>query len=156
MVTLTHSGYWARQSHAHGGFDASMSSTTGDFRNLTPLVLMEALRRAGTVVLEPVHRFRLDIPAGLYGPILPVLTKLGAVPQAALTQGASCLLDGEIPASAIHALEQRLPGLTRGEGVLECAFERYRPVRGSVPSRSRSDHNPLDRTEYLLHVQRRV
>ena len=43
-VTLTQSGYWARQSHSHGVFDKSMSSTAGDFRNLTPLVLMGALR----------------------------------------------------------------------------------------------------------------
>jgi len=28
-VTMTHSGYWARQSHAHGSFDKSMSSTAG-------------------------------------------------------------------------------------------------------------------------------
>ena len=44
-VTMTHAGYWARQSSAHGGFDKSMSSTSGDFRNLTPLVLMRALSR---------------------------------------------------------------------------------------------------------------
>ena len=47
-VTMTHSGYAARQSHAHGVFDKSMSSTAGDFRALTPIVLMRALRRAGT------------------------------------------------------------------------------------------------------------
>jgi ribosomal protection tetracycline resistance protein len=29
VVTMTHSGYWARQSHAHGTFDKSMSSTAG-------------------------------------------------------------------------------------------------------------------------------
>ena len=51
-VTITHTGYWPRQSHAHATFDASMSSTAGDFRNLTPLVLTEALRRAGTQVLR--------------------------------------------------------------------------------------------------------
>ena len=45
-VTMTHSGYWPRQSHAHAIFDKSMSSTAGDFRNLTPLVLMTALRRS--------------------------------------------------------------------------------------------------------------
>jgi ribosomal protection tetracycline resistance protein len=28
-VTMTHSGYWARQSHSHGVFDKSMSSTAG-------------------------------------------------------------------------------------------------------------------------------
>ena len=44
-VTMTHSGYAARQSHAHGVFDKSMSSTAADFRALTPIVLMRALRR---------------------------------------------------------------------------------------------------------------
>ena len=53
-------------------------------------------------------------------------------------------------------LQQQLPALTRGEGVLESAFDHYRPVRGPAPSRPRTDHNPLDRKEYLLHVQRRV
>ena len=63
VVTMTHSGYWPRQSHAHAHFDKSMSSTAGDFRNLTPLVLMDALKQAGTAVYEPVHRFHLEIPA---------------------------------------------------------------------------------------------
>jgi hypothetical protein len=39
-ATMTHSGYWPRQSHAHATFDKSMSSTAGTFRLLTPLVLM--------------------------------------------------------------------------------------------------------------------
>ncbi|MFC7106007.1 hypothetical protein ACFQQB_39725 [Nonomuraea rubra] len=56
----------------------------------------------------------------------------------------------------MHGLERRLPGLTRGEGVLECGFDRYEPVRGPIPERPRTDHNPLDRKEYLLHVVRRV
>ena len=38
-VTMTHSGYWAKQSSAHGIFDKSMSSTARDFRLLTPIVL---------------------------------------------------------------------------------------------------------------------
>jgi ribosomal protection tetracycline resistance protein len=29
-------------------------------------------------------------------------------------------------------------------------------VRGDVPDRPRTDHNPLNRKEYLLHVQRGV
>ena len=79
-VTLTHTGYWPRQSHAHAVFDKSMSSTAGDFRNLTPIVLQEALAAAGTAVLEPVQRFRLELPDDLLGPILPGLARLGAVP----------------------------------------------------------------------------
>jgi ribosomal protection tetracycline resistance protein len=53
-------------------------------------------------------------------------------------------------------LQQALPALTRGEGVLEWAFDHYRPARGPVPARARTDHNPLSREEYLLHVVRRV
>ncbi|MFI6734753.1 GTP-binding protein [Nonomuraea sp. NPDC050451] len=157
VVTLTHSGYWARQSHMGGVFDKSMSSTAGDFRNLTPLVLMAALRRAGTRVFEPAHRFRLELPADTLGSVLPALARLGAVPRTRTVGPAGEVgVEGEIPAASVHELEQRLPGLTRGEGVLECAFDRYQPVRGPIPERPRTDHNPLNRKEYLLHVVRRV
>nr|WP_202818213.1 TetM/TetW/TetO/TetS family tetracycline resistance ribosomal protection protein [Actinopolymorpha cephalotaxi] len=144
-VTLTHSGY------------SSAGSTAGDFRGLTPLVVMDALKQARTVVCEPVHRFRLELPADTLGALLPVLSRLGAVPEAPTTRGAGCVLEGRIRAAAVHDLQQQLPGLTRGEGVLEFAFDSYEPVRGgAVPARPRTDHNPLDRKEYLLHVVRRA
>ncbi|GAB2820483.1 TetM/TetW/TetO/TetS family tetracycline resistance ribosomal protection protein [Actinoallomurus bryophytorum] len=155
-VTMTHSGYWPRQSHSHGTFDGSMSSTAGDFRNLTPLVLMDALRRAGTTVYEPLQRFRLEIPGDTYGALVPVLLGLRAVPRTTEVGGSVCVVEGEIPAARVHDLERRLPALTRGEGLLECDFDRYEPVRGVVPCRPRTDHNPLDRKEYLLRVERRV
>ena len=63
------------------------------------------------------------------------------------------MVEGEIPAARVHDLQQQLPALTRGEGVLESAFDRYEPVRGPAPSRPRTDHNPLDRKEYLLPRQ---
>ena len=155
-VTLTHSGYWARQSSAHGGFNKSMSSTAGDFRNLTPLLLMEALQQAGTTVYEPMHHFHLELPADTFGPILPVLARLRAVPQTPVMKGSTCVLEGEIPAARLHELQHQLPSLSRGEGVLECWFDRHEPVTGVIPRRPRSDHNPLNRKEYLLHVVRRV
>ncbi|MFD9606412.1 GTP-binding protein [Streptomyces sp. NPDC059970] len=156
VVTMTHSGYWPRQSHSHAVFDKSMSSTAGDFRNLTPLVLMSALREAGTTVYEPMHRFRLELPADLLGPLLPVLAHLRAVPGTPAVQGAACVLEGEIPAARVHELQQQLPALTRGEGVLESDFDRYRAVVGTPPDRARTDRNPLNRKEYLLHTVRRV
>ncbi|KUO18262.1 elongation factor G [Streptomyces dysideae] len=156
-VAMTHSGYSPRQSHAHQGFDKSMSSTGADFRGVTPLVLIEALRRAGTRVYEPMHRFRAEAPADTLGALLPVLAAARAVPQTTETRGAACVLEGVVPAAQVHGLEQRLPGLTRGEGEMECAFDHYAPVtRGTVPERPRTDHNPLNRKEYLLNVTRRV
>jgi ribosomal protection tetracycline resistance protein len=156
VVSMTHSGYWPRQSHAHAHFDKSMSSTAGDFRNLTPLVLMDALKLAGTTVYEPVHRFHLEIPADTFGAVIPALARLRAIPGAPVVRGPLCQLDGDIPAAQVRELEEQLPGLTRGEGVLEASFGHYQPVRGEIPDRPRTDHNPLNREEYLLRVARRV
>jgi ribosomal protection tetracycline resistance protein len=153
-VTMTHSGYLPRQSHAHQRFNKSMSSTGADFRGLTPLVVMSALKQAGTVVCEPVHRFRLEIPADTLGAALPALAHVGAVPQTPTIRGSSCALEGDIPAARVHELRQELPALTRGEAVLECTFDRYEAANGTVPTRPRSDHNPLNREEYLLRVAR--
>jgi ribosomal protection tetracycline resistance protein len=155
VVTMTDAGYWPRQSHAHAHFDKAMSSTGADFRGLTPLVLMDALKQAGSGVYEPVQRFRLELPAAALGPVLPALARLRAVPGAPAIHGAQCVLEGEIRAARVRELEQQLPGLTGGEGLLECVFDHYERIRGDqVPSRPRSDHNPLNRQEYLRHVSR--
>jgi ribosomal protection tetracycline resistance protein len=155
-VTMTHSGYAPRQSRMHGTFDKSMSSTGADFRGLTPLVLVAALRRAGTRVYEPVSRFSAEIPADTLGAVSAALARLQAVPLTSAPRGPEVLLTGEVPAARVRQLERQLPSLTRGEGVLESAFDHYEQVRGEVPVRPRSDANPLDRKEYLLHVTRRV
>ncbi|MEU9170464.1 translation factor GTPase family protein [Streptomyces sp. NPDC048420] len=135
-ITMTHSGYSPRQSHAHQRFNKSMSSTGADFRGVTPLVLAEALRRAGTRVYEPMHRFRVEAPADTLGTLLPALTALRAVPETSETRRGVCCVEGSVPAARLHTLEQRLPGLTRGEGELESAFDHYaRITYGNVPFR---------------------
>jgi ribosomal protection tetracycline resistance protein len=131
-------------------------STTTDFRRLTPLVVMDALKRAGTTVNEPIHRYRLEIPGDTLGAVLPVLARLDGAPRAPMPHGSAYLLEGDIPAARVHDLQQRLSPLTHGEGLLESSFDHYRPVRGRVPTRPRTDQNPLNRKEYLLHVLRRV
>lgn len=112
-VIMTHSGYSPRQSHAHAVFDKSMSSTAGDFRNLTPLVLMSALKQAGATVYEPLHHFQLEIPADTFGAAVPALARLRAIPQTQEMRGSSYVLEGEIPAARVHELRQQLPALTR-------------------------------------------
>lgn len=155
-VAMTHSGYLGKHSLGHQRFNKSLSSTGEDYRKLTPLVLMSALRQAGTAVCEPIHRFRLDAPADTLGPLLAGLTRLRAVPRTHVTRGASLTVEGDIPAARVRRLRQELPALTRGEGVLECLFDRYVPVTGTIPTRPRTDDNPLNRDEYLQRVTRRA
>ena len=127
-VTLIHTGYFPRQSHAHAHFDKSMSSTGTDFRQLTPLVLMAALRQAGTRVCEPVHRFRLELPAETLAATLAMLAEVRAVPYETTPQGASFVLEGDVPAAQVYPLTRLLPGVTHGEGLVETSFHHYRPI----------------------------
>ena len=126
-----------------------------DFRKLTPLVVMEALRRAGTVVCEPVHHFRLETPPDTLNVLLPVLARLRAAASVSATKDSWCTVEGDIPAARVHELRQQIPPLTRGEGVMESSFDHYEPVRGPAPTRPRTDDNPLNREEYLHRVTRR-
>jgi ribosomal protection tetracycline resistance protein len=130
VVTVTHSGYWARQSHAHGTFDKSMSSTAGDFRDLTRLLMARAVAQAGTVVCEPVHRFELEVPSGVLGPTLSLLAQTGGVPLSTEPRGASgssVVVTGDVPADAVHRLTLMLPDVTRGDGVLSTRLDHFRP-----------------------------
>ncbi|MFE7406562.1 GTP-binding protein [Isoptericola sp. NPDC057559] len=151
-VVLTESGYVPPPPYGW----SIWSSSASDFRRLTPLVLMAALRRAGTTVLEPLHTLTLDAPADTLAAVLPLLAREDAVPLSTVTRGRRVVVEGEVPAAHLHRLHQQLPGATRGEGVLESRFARYRPVRGEVPRRRRRDGDPLHREEYLRSVGRQA
>ncbi|HEY3723043.1 MAG TPA: translation factor GTPase family protein [Acidimicrobiia bacterium] len=128
-------------------------TTLSDYRLLTPLVLMAALQQAGTIVCEPVLDVHLELPSDVLGPIFSTLVELGAQPRSPEVRGTTCALDAELRSARLHDLQSRLPDLTRGEGVLESSFAGYRPVRGAPPSRPRTDHNPLDRADYLRRLK---
>ena len=134
LVTMTECGYYVGDGPAKKIL-ATPKTTAADFRKLTPVVLSQALERAGTVVCEPMARTRLDIPAGRLGPVLSFLARLGAEVSAPLTQGDQAAVEAVLPSAAVHALQRQLAGLTGGEGVAETTFLGYRPVHGGVPAR---------------------
>src|SRR5581483_10314626 len=120
----------------------SPGTTAADFRKLMPLVLMDALKQAGTVVCEPVHRFALDGPHEALGQVLAGLARFGAVCDPPQVRGPAFSVTGLIPVARIRGLELALPALAHGEGVLETFFDHYQPVQGAFPSRPRWDDNP--------------
>jgi ribosomal protection tetracycline resistance protein len=131
-------------------------SSVGDFRKLTPIVVMQALAAAGTDVCEPILRARLEVPASAVGAVLPVLIRLRAVTQPPSVHGDLATIEAELPAAAVQELQRQLPGLTVGEGVLESEFVGYRPVSGLAPERRRTTPDPLNREEYLMHLAHRM
>ncbi|MEV4760758.1 translation factor GTPase family protein [Micromonospora sp. NPDC049559] len=130
-------------------------STPADFRNLTPMVLMRALDRAGTVVCEPMLRVSLETPVRAINPVLTALGRLGAAVRQQSVRGDLTTIEAVLPAARVPDLQRRLPGLTGGEGVIESTFDGYRPVRGGGPrTRARTTADPRQRERYLASLTR--
>jgi ribosomal protection tetracycline resistance protein len=83
------------------------------------------LQEAGTTVCEPVHRFQLEIPSDTFGAVSRELARLEGSLSTIATRVTSSQLEGDIAAARVHELQQRMPGFTRGEGVLTSAFDHY-------------------------------
>ncbi|PTM57647.1 elongation factor G [Desmospora activa] len=142
IVTLTHTGY------------ASPVTTAGDFRKLVPLVLMEALTQAGTDVYEPIHQFEVSVPADMMSKTIYQLTGMKATITESTVHKNTCLIKGTLPVAAAEKFRRSLHSFTQGEGVMVVEPGGYTKIDGNVPTRARTDYNPLNRSEYLLHIFR--
>jgi len=144
VVTLTHTGY---DSHRQDG------TKGGDFRNLVPLVLMEALSQAGTDVYEPINQFELSVPVYAISTSMFKLSQLRAVYEQPILHNDTFLLMGTLPVETFEEFRRDLPSFTEGEGVFVVQPAGFLKREGAFPTRKRMDHNPFNRKEYLLYVQ---
>lgn len=141
VVTLTHTGQ-------------TPGTTAGDFRNLVPLVLMAALAQAGTDVYEPINQFELSVPVHAISTAMSKLSLLRAVYEQPTLRSDAFLLTGTLPVATTEEFRRELPAFTEGEGVFLVQAAGFRKIAGEYPTRKRMDHNPLNRKEYLLYIQR--
>lgn len=133
LVTMTDCGYYIGDGPRKPTLPTPRT-TAADFRKLTPLVLAEALREAGTVVCQPMASVRLDLPAGRIGEVLSALGRLGAVAEKPLLDEDTAVVTARLPSAQVRELQAQLPGLTGGEAVAEIGFGGYEPVHGSAPA----------------------
>jgi len=55
----------------------------------------------------------------------------------------------------VRTLQNRLPGLSMGEGILEVRPGGYQPIAEAPPKRARSSPSPLERDAWLASLSRR-
>jgi ribosomal protection tetracycline resistance protein len=134
IVTMNECGYYVGDGPGKRVLPTPRT-TAADFRKLTPLVLTQALSQAGTVVCEPMASVRVEVPAARTGAVLSCLARLGADVETPLPQGDLSIVLTTLPSAKVRSLQEQLPGLSSGEGLLEAGFGGYRPVRGRVPTR---------------------
>ncbi len=131
-VTLTDIAYasWDGPPSTRGDLPTAL-----DYRKLTPIVLRQALARAGTRVCEPVLRVSLEVPTESTPALQRLLGRWGAELTDQTSHGDYATLEARLRAARLHELQRQLPDLTGGEGVLESRFDGYEPVHGRAPVR---------------------
>ncbi|MCA1569501.1 MAG: TetM/TetW/TetO/TetS family tetracycline resistance ribosomal protection protein [Chloroflexi bacterium] len=128
------------------------NSTAADHRKLAPLTVMDALRRAGTEVQEPIQSFHFECSADALGSFARVMPEFGEITSEPLVKAGVCVVEGTVRAAKVPDLRALIPGMTRGEGFLETEFSHFARVPGKFPTRFRTDLNPLDRGDYLRQI----
>lgn len=129
-------------------------STAGDFRELTPLVPMQALLTAGTEVGEPIETIDLETPEETTGAVYGALIDHRGTIREVLRADGSPRIICDLPTAALRAIERQLPGSTHGDADWETSHATYRPVSGEPFRRPRIGPNPLERAHYLAEVSR--
>ena len=130
-------------------------SSTSDFRKLTPLVLAAAVHEAGVVVCEPMTAIRMEAPVESGRGIAGVVLGAGGRILGQHSAGERTTIVAMVQAGRVHEVQNRIPGLTGGEGIFEASFAGYHPVASDPPpSRRRTRPNPFQRDRYLAAVGR--
>jgi ribosomal protection tetracycline resistance protein len=142
-VTMTDCGY------------ASPITSSADFRRLTQLVLMTALERAGTWVCEPLVDLTIEVPSSTAPGVVATLGRLGGRVRGQFSANEMSTVEGVLPVARVRSMQNQLPGLSMGEGILETRFGGYQPIGSDPPRRSRSAPSPLDRDAWLASLAKR-
>jgi ribosomal protection tetracycline resistance protein len=162
-VTMTKSGYYVGDGLGKRAPATPLpypvagdKTAAADFRKLIPIVVMRALQDAGPVVCEPVARLSLEVPEDTAGGVGQALGRLHARVRGSHRSGGIARIQAIAPLGAVREVQAALPGLTRGEGIVDSDFEGFEPVFGTTPpSRRRTTPNALDVVEYMAQLGRR-
>jgi elongation factor G len=99
-----------------GGDYHALESTDADFERAGEIAVEEALRAAGTALLEPWSEVRVEVPHADVGHVLSDLAAhRGRVHGLEATDGTT-VLDASLPDRELATLSARLDALTRGRG----------------------------------------
>jgi elongation factor G len=96
-----------------------------------------ALDQAGTVILEPVMRFEIQVPDAYYGTISTDLQKRRATIQGVDIASDLRVIHGLVPLAEVFGYPNTLRSLSQGRAAISLEPESYRPVPEAVAERFR-------------------
>ena len=99
----------------------------GDFRQATYRAVRQGLRSAQSVLLEPIYRFTLELPAENVGRAMTDVTRMHGSFDPPESSGDIAVITGTAPVSEIADYSGEVVRYTRGRGRLTCVLTGYEP-----------------------------
>lgn len=103
----------------------------GDFRQATYRALRQGLCRAGSVLLEPVYAFRMELPALFVGRAMSDVQAMSGSFDAPETAGEEAVLTGTVPVSEFGGYQTKMIAYTGGKGRLFTRLQGYEPCHNT-------------------------
>ena len=103
----------------------------GDFRQATYRALRQGLKKAKSVLLEPVYEFRLELPADKVGRAMTDIQKMYGEFQLSDSEGEYSVVTGFAPVSLMRDYQKEVMAYTSGHGRLFCTLKGYMPCHNA-------------------------
>ena len=104
---------------------------------------------------EPLSDLTLEVPASTAPGVVAALGRLGGRVRGQFSANGVSTIDAVLPVGRVRSLQNRLLGLSMGEGILETRPGGYQPIGSDPPTRERSGPSPLDRDAWLASLSKR-
>ena len=103
----------------------------GDFRQATYRAVRQGLMEAESVLLEPVYRFRLEVPAEQLGRAISDVRTMHGIFDSPDSDGETAVITGTAPVACMADYPTTVAAYTRGRGRLSCTLAGYAPCHNS-------------------------
>lgn len=103
----------------------------GDFRQATYRAVRQGLRKARSVLLEPVYEYRLEVPSDMIGRAMTDIQKMYGTFQGPEIEGEMSVLTGIAPVVTMGGYQSEVTAYTRGRGRLSCTLKGYQPCHNA-------------------------
>ena len=103
----------------------------GDFRQATYRAVRHGLKRARSVLLEPIYEYCLEIPSDKVGRAMADIQKMQGTFSAPKTEGNMTVITGTAPVVNMREYTSEVIAYTKGMGKLTCAPGGYAPCHNA-------------------------
>lgn len=99
----------------------------GDFRQSTYRAIRQGLKRAKSVLLEPVYEYQLEVPSEMIGRAMSDIQRMMGTFEPPETVGEMSVLKGTAPVAHMRNYQMEVIAYTKGVGRLFCTLKGYEP-----------------------------